>query len=392
MGKAILSGKGRRWLMRGHPWVYHDDVAEADGTPGELVPVEDPNKNPLGWGLYSDASRIRLRMVTREAEQPNRAFWARRMASAIERRRLHGMLAEDGACRLVGGDADGFPGLVIDRYAKTLVIQSGCQGSDRMRDFLVEVLLEALDFEPDAIVDRSDASVRKLEKLDPRIEILRGDVQAPVLVNDAGLIYEVDVLQGHKTGHYLDQSRNRVKAAQFAKGKRVLDAFAYDGLFGLHAALAGAESVVCLEQNRAAGERILANAERNGLLDRVRVERVDCMKDLRARAENKEKYGLVVVDPPAFARSKREVDGAERGYVELNRRAFDVVEPGGTVVSASCSYNVSPAAFVQYVGKASHLAGRSAWLESLEKAAPDHPHLATLPESDYLKCAFLRVE
>ena len=392
MGKLTLSGKGRRWLMRGHPWVYRDDVADSEGTAGELVPVEDPNGNPLGWGLLSTASKIAVRMVTREAEQPNRAFWARRVASAVDRRRLHGMLGEEDACRLLGGDADGFPGMVVDRYARTLVLQSGCQGSDRMRDFIVELLLEVLDFEPDAIVDRSDASVRKLEKLAPRIEILRGDIQAPVLVNSSGLVYEVDVLQGHKTGHYLDQSRNRLRAAEFAKGKRVLDAFAYDGLFGLHAALAGADSVVCLEQNRAAGERILANAERNGLLDRVRVERVDCMKDLRARAEAGERYGLVVVDPPAFARSKREVEGAERGYVELNRRAFDIAEPGASVVSASCSYNVSPATFVEFIGKASHLAGRSVWVEELRKASPDHPHLATLPESDYLKCAFLRVE
>lgn len=392
MGKVTLSGKGRRWLMRGHPWVYRDDVATGEGSQGELLPVEDPNGNPLGWGLWSTASRIAVRMVTREADQPNRAFWAQRMASAIDRRRIHGMLDEAGACRLVGGDADGFPGMVVDRYAKTLVLQSGCQASDRMRDFIIDLLLEALPFEPDAIVDRSDASVRKLEKLDPRIEVLQGKMDAPVLVNDAGLLYEVDVLQGHKTGHYLDQSRNRVKAAQWAKGERVLDAFAYDGLFGLHAALAGAEQVVCLEQNRAAGERILANAERNGVLDRVSVERVDCMKDLRARAEAGDRYGLVVVDPPAFARSKREIAGAERGYVELNRRAFDVCKPGGTVVSASCSYNISPETFVEYIGKASHLAGRSVWIESLEKAAPDHPHLATLPESDYLKCAFLRVE
>ena len=391
MGKVILSGKGRRWLLRGHPWVYRDDIADGGGTRGELVPVEDPNGEPMGWGLYSDASRIAVRLVTREAEQPNREFWAARIRRAVHHRDQLAMLEQDGACRLLAGDADGLPGFVVDRYAKTLVVQSGCQGSDRMRDFLLELLREALPFEPDAIVDRSDATVRKLEKLDPIVETLHGSVDAPVLVQDRALLYEVDVFQGHKTGHYLDQAFNRVAASARARGGRVLDAFAYDGLFGLHAALAGAEEVLCLEQNKAACERILANAERNGLLDKVKVERVDCMKDMRARAERKERFELVIVDPPAFARSKKEVEGAERGYVELNRRAFDLVPAGGSVVTASCSYNVRPPEFVQFLGKAANLARRDVWIEHLAKAAPDHPHLVTLPETDYLKCAFARM-
>lgn len=391
MGKVTLTGKGRRWLLRGHPWVYKDDVADGGGTPGELVPVIDPNGASMGWGLLSTESRISIRLVTRSEEQPNRAFWAERMQRAVAQRERHGLLDPAGACRLVAGDADGFPGFVVDRYAKTLVVQSGTQGSDRMRDFLLELVKEALPFEPTTIVDRSDASVRKLEGLEKNVEVLEGTIDGPVLVQDGPLLYEVDVFQGHKTGHYLDQSINRIEAAKRASGAHVLDAFAYDGLFGLHAALAGAESVVCLEQNRGACERILANAERNGLLDKVKVERVDCMKDMRARAERGDRHELIVVDPPAFARSKKEVAGAERGYVELNRRAFDLSTPGGAVVSASCSYNVSASDFVDFVSKAAHLAGKDVWLESLAKASPDHPHLVTLPETDYLKCAFLRV-
>ncbi|MEM9380521.1 MAG: class I SAM-dependent rRNA methyltransferase [Planctomycetota bacterium] len=391
MGKVTLSGKGRRWLAKGHPWVYKDDVADGGGTQGELVPVDDPNGNPLGWGLLCTVRRFAIRMVTRENAQPTRALWSARMERAVEHRRRHGLLDPAGACRLVAGDADGFPGFVLDRYAKTLVVQSGTQGSDRMRDFLVELAREALPFEATAVVDRSDTSVRKLEGLEKNVEVLDGTVDGPALVQDGDLLYEVDLFQGHKTGHYLDQSRNRRKAADRASGARVLDAFAYDGLFGLHAALAGAEEVVCLEQNRAACERLLANAERNGLLDRVKVERVDCMKDMRARAERGDRHELVVVDPPAFARSKKELAGAERGYVELNRRAFDLVPPGGAVVSASCSYNVAPRDFLDYIAKAAHLTRRDVWVEELAKASPDHPHLVTLPESDYLKCAFLRV-
>ena len=391
MGKLILTGKGRRWLHRGHPWVYKDDIASREGTPGELVPVEDPNGGMLGWGLYSTESRISVRMVTRDAEQPNRAFWLARMQRAIDQRERHGMLDPAGACRLVSGDADGIPGFVLDRYAKTLVVQSGTQGSDRMRDFLVEIARELLPFAIETVIDKSDTSVRKLEGLPKIVEVLDGTIDGPVLVQDGPLLYEVDIFQGHKTGHYLDQSINRIEAAKRARGARVLDTFAYDGLFGLHAALAGAEEVVFLEQNRGACERIMANAERNGLLDKIKVERVDCMKDMRARAEKDDRHDLIIVDPPAFARSKKEIVGAERGYVELNRRAFDLATPGGAVVSASCSYNVSASDFVEFIGKAAHLAERDVWLESLAKASPDHPHLVTLPETDYLKCAFLRV-
>ena len=223
------------------------------------------------------------------------------------------------------------------------------------------------------------------------MEVIEGTLDGPVTVRDGDLVYDVDVTGGHKTGHYLDQSINRKVAAKLAEGGRVLDAFAYDGLFGLHAALAGAKEVVCLEQNKAACERIMQNAERNGVADKVRVEKVDCMKDMRARAEAGESYDLVVVDPPAFARSKKEIEGAARGYVELNRRAIDLTVPGGSLVRAACAHNVKAEDFNKMIGKAAHGAGRPVWLEDMKKASPDHPHLVTLPETDYLKCAFLRI-
>jgi 23S rRNA (cytosine1962-C5)-methyltransferase len=393
MARIRTTGKGRRWLENGHPWLYADDVAEAQAQPGELVPVFDPNDRPLGWGLYSSASRIAVRLVTREAEQPNRAFWERLVRRAVGLRERHGLLAPDRACRLLGGDAERLPGLVVDRYADLLVVQSGCQGSDRMRDFLLELLREALPFEPRAVLDRSDTAVRRFEELEPRVEWLTDARPESVrVVEPDGFVYVVDPLEGHKTGHYLDQVDNRRRAAERAAGARVLDVFSYDGLFGVRAARAGAESVLCLDQAAAAGERVAANAELNGVSDRVRFERSNAMKDLRARAERGERYDLVVVDPPAFARNKRELEGAERGYVELNRRAMDLVEPGGTLVSASGSYNVSNADFVAYLSQAARDAGRDVYLEALHGAGPDHPVLLGLPESAYLKCAFLRVE
>lgn len=391
MGNVTLTGKGRRWLLSGHPWIYRDDIAGGEAEPGELLHVEDPNGNSIGWGLFSSSSKIAVRLVSSDKEQPKRAFWAERVAKSIRTREKMGYLSPEGACRLIAGDSDGFPGWIADLYGRTLVVQSSIQATDRMRDFLVELLEEALPFEVETIVDRSDSSVRRFEDLDTRVEVLKGEVPESITVRELDLIYEVDVLGGHKTGHYLDQRENRLHAAKLANGGRVLDAFSYDGLFGIRAALAGAKEVVCLDQSSAAGERLLRNAERNGVADRVRFEKANCMQELRNRLEAGETYDLVVLDPPAFARNRREIQGAERGYVEVNRRGLGLVAEGGFLVSASCSYNVRQADFVRFLASASRLAGRPGWLEELRGAAPDHPALLTLPESHYLKCAFLRV-
>ncbi|MDA1264153.1 MAG: class I SAM-dependent rRNA methyltransferase [Planctomycetota bacterium] len=391
MAKMILSGKGRRWALTGHPWVYADDVAEGKAQPGELISVAGPNNDHLGWALFSTSSRIALRFVTRAEEQPNREFWLGLVQRAIKVRADAGFLDPEGACRLLSGDADGLPGFVADRYGTVLVLQCGTQGADRMRDFLIELVREALPFPLTAVVDRSDTSVRRFENLESNVETLDGTVDEAVLVRDGDLQYEVDIFQGHKTGHYLDQATNRIRAARGAEGKRVLDAFSYDGLFGIRAALAGAESVLCLEQNEASGQRLLRNAELNGVADRVTVEKTNCMKALRAKAEEGDRYGLVIIDPPAFARNRREIEGAERGYVELNRRGVALCEPGGRLVTASCSYNVRPEDFADFLTKAINLSGREAWLEELTGSSLDHPHRITLPETQYLKCAFLRV-
>ena len=395
MGRMVLTGRGRRRVLGGHPWIYRDDCAEGEGEPGELLPLEAPDGSSLGWGLYSASSKIAVRMVTREREQPKRAFWRARVERAIQARRDLGLLGERDACRLIGGDAEGLPGFVVDRYADVLVVQSGCQGSDRMRDFLLELVDEVLGRETPHVLDRSDARVRRLEELEARCEWLRGGPELPIVVEEtrAGhptLAYEVDPVEGHKTGHYLDQRDNRTRAAARAQGARVLDAFSYDGLFGIRAALAGAREVLCLDQSAAAGERLLRNAERNGVADRVRFERVNAMLDLRRRAQEGEAYDLVVVDPPAFARNKREAAGAERGYRELNLRALSLLSSGGWLVTCSCSYNVSPADFRAFVAAAARDAGVPAWVVETAAAAPDHPALVTLPESDYLKCLVLR--
>jgi 23S rRNA (cytosine1962-C5)-methyltransferase len=392
MGKVIVTDKGRRWIDGGHPWIYADDVAAGGGEPGGLVQVCDPEERALGWGLLSTRSKIAVRLISRAAERPERSFWLERARSALLRRERAGLLDPRGACRLVAGDADGFPGLVVDRYADTWVVQCGTQGADRLRDLALEVLTECASSAPRAVLDRSDASVRRLEGLGERVEWLRGADAGPVRVEEPGLVYEVDVQEGHKTGHYLDQRDNRRAAAAWAAGRAVLDAFCYDGLFGIRAALAGAERVVCLDESARALERARRNAELNGVEARITLARADAMRELRLRERGGERYGLVVVDPPAFARNKAELPGAARGYRELNRRALGLVESGGALVSASCSYHVQPWLFLGFLRDAAAQAGRRVYLEELRGAAADHPVLLSLPETWYLKCAFLRAE
>jgi len=390
-GIVHATGKGRRWLAGGHPWLYRDDVASADAEPGELVAVHDPSGATIGHGLFSARSRIAVRCVSRGSERPDAGFWARRIQRAVAHRARTGFLEPQAACRLLAGDADGVPGLVVDRYADVLVVQSGTLAADRLRDEIVELLVSDLPFAVSCVYERSDAGARKLEGLESRTGPLRGDLPTELVVHDEGLSYEVDVEHGHKTGHYLDQRENRAATAARSRGERVLDAFCYDGLFAIRAALGGAAEVLGIDQSEKALDRARRNAERNGVLDRVRFERADCMQDLRRRAGEGEKYGVVVLDPPAFARNRSEVAGAERGYVELNRRGFELVADGGMLVSASCSFNVRTADFTAWIARAAHLAHVDAWLDELRGAPRDHPVLLTLPESSYLKCVYARV-
>jgi 23S rRNA (cytosine1962-C5)-methyltransferase len=396
MTRVILTGRGRRSIEAGHPWVYADDIASGGGESGALVELCDPREQPLGWGLLSTHSKIAVRLVSRERSAPDEAFWRARLRSALALRARHGLLQARGAVRLLAGDADGFPGLVADCYAGVLVFQCGTSGAENLRALVLGLLREELPFELVAVLDRSDSTARRLEGLDKRVEWLAGEPREQVLVEEelpgAPLLrYEVDLLGGHKTGHYLDQRTNRARAAQAARGARVLDAFCYDGLFGIRAALMGAARVLCVDQSAKALERVRRNAELNGVSERIEIERADLMRDLRERETRAERYELVVVDPPAFARSKRELEGALRGYRELNRRALALVETGGLLVSASCSYNVKPGPFLDVLAAACFESGRTVVLEELSGAAPDHPVLMTLPETWYLKCATLRV-
>ncbi len=390
-GRARLSGRGRRRLEAGHPWIFADDVAALDGPSGALVVVEDPSGRAMGWALSSRESKLCLRTLSRGRERPDRDFFARAMARALEVRSKAGLLDPRGACRLLQGDSENVPGLVVDRYADVLVFQSGTLAADRLLPLFLELVREQLPFGLSAAVSRSDASVRALEQLEPRVECLYGEWPEHVLVREGELELEVDVRAGHKTGHYLDQRQNRRRAAELARGTDVLDAFCYDGWLGLWCAQQGARSVLCLDQSQTALDRLQRNAARNRLQERLRAERVDAMSDLRERERRGERFDLVALDPPAFARNRRELEGAQRGYKELNLRAMSLLNEGGTLVSSSCSYALKAASFVEILAAAAADAGRDAFLVATHGADVDHPVRLGLPESAYLKCAFVRM-
>jgi 23S rRNA (cytosine1962-C5)-methyltransferase len=330
-------------------------------------------------------------VLFRSAREPEANLWSERAARAIAHRRRHGFLAPRDACRLIASDADGFPGWIVDRYGDALVVQSGTQAGDRLRETWLAAVERELGLEIAFVLDRSESAVRRFEGLAARTETLRGTPPQSLEIEEPGLRYTVDLVGGHKTAHYLDQRENRMLAARSARDGRVLDVFSYDGLFGVRAALAGARSVLCLDQSEDALARARENAARNGVAERVATERVDALRDLRERAKAGASFELVIVDPPAFAKNKAELAGAERGYRELNVRALKLCASGGVVVSASCSYAVRPELWVDWLARAASDAGREVWLEALTGASLDHPHLVTLPESAYLKCAFLRV-
>lgn len=392
-GRVRLTGRGRKRWLRGHPWIYADDLSEVEAERGALVAVEDPHGAVVAYGAYSADSRLALRLFARASDAPEdgdwRAHWRGVLARALAARESAGLADPAGAVRVLFGDSEGWPGLVVDRYADVLVAQCGTQFADRTRDLAFE-LLEELVPHARVGVDRSDASVRRLEGLEGRVEVVRGELPAELVVREGELAYEVDVLGGHKTGHYLDQRANRARFARRCDGARVLDSFSYDGLFGLRAALAGAREVVCVDQSAEALERLARNAARNGVAERVRGERADAMKDLRARHAAGERFGAISLDPPPFARSRAEAAGAERGYREVNSRALRLLEPGGFLASASCSYAIDAQHYLAILSQAALDAGRPVWLEELCGADVDHPVLLGLPESGYLKCAFLR--
>ena len=384
MTDVTVTAKGARWWQTGHPWIYRDDIAKADDhTAGEIVRVLDHHGRFLGRYFFNPASKIALRLVTREDTDVGDEFWRARLQQAIAYR-ARVVVDERTASRLISSEADGFPGLIVDRYAGILVVQNGCLGMERVLPQIVDLLVA--QFHPAAVVARHDTGIRALEHLPQETTLLYGERPGPIEIQEGPCRFLVDVWEGQKTGWYLDQRENRQAASRPARG-RALDVFAYQGAFACHLARAATE-VIAVESSEAAIAKIAEHAALNGLtnVQPVHAKAFDYLK--RADQEG-ERFDVIVLDPPAFAKSRRDVVSAKRGYKELNLRALKCLAPGGHLITCSCSYNLSEPGFLDILRQAAADARRDVRVLEVRTQAGDHPVLLSLPESRYLKCVIL---
>ncbi|HEU4829753.1 MAG TPA: class I SAM-dependent rRNA methyltransferase [Gemmatimonadales bacterium] len=369
-----------RWV-RGHPWIYRSDVLEAPDTPG-LVRVQDARGKHLGQALHSPRSEIRLRLLERSERPVDGDWWRAAVAASAARRR--GIDAT--AYRVVHGEGDGLPSLVVDRYDRWVVVQLLSAGLETMRAEVLDAVQAAL--QPEGILLRNDVPVRRREGLDERVELASGNVPERVAVREAAVRYFAAPWSGQKTGAFVDQRPSRVLAGELAlPGGRSLDCFAYHGSFALHMARASGE-VLALDVSADALARGAENAELNGFTN-IEWREADAFEALRAFERARERFDTIALDPPAFAKTKQAVPQALRGYREINLRAMRILNPGGTLVTASCSFHVGREAFMAMLSEAAGDSGRRMVVRHILGQGEDHPELLTVPETGYLKGAVL---
>lgn len=381
---AILKPRGEDRVRGGHPWVYRSDVADVgNAEPGAIVEVRGPRQRVLGHALFSDQSQITIRMISRDETPIDDAFWRARLEAAIRFR--DSLQINATAFRLVHGEADLLPSLIVDRYDDYLVMQTLSQGMDRLTPTLVPLLADITGAK--GILARNDPKVRRLEGLDQKVEILHGAVPETITVYEAGITYTVDPWRGQKTGLFLDQRENREAAARYAHG-RMLDCFSYNGGFALVLA-AHCDSVEALDVSADAVERISANAVANGIAN-LTAREANVFDELRHLEREGARYDTIVLDPPAFAKNKAAIPNALAGYKEINLRALRLLNPGGFLITCSCSYNVDEAMFADTVLNASADAHVPVAVVEKRMQGRDHPVLLGVPETYYLKSFILR--
>jgi 23S rRNA (cytosine1962-C5)-methyltransferase len=383
MASVVISKRGEDRVLDGHPWVYRSDVTRVDASAGEVVRVEGPRGRPLGSAFFSDRSEITIRMLTRGDTPADAALFRRRLQQAVE---FRASLAIDAtAYRLVHGEADLLPSLIVDRYGDYLVVQALSQGSDRLLPQIIGDLVELTG--ATGILARNDPKVRLLEGLDQAVKVVHGEVPLLVDVREGAVHYSVDLFHGQKTGLFLDQRENREAALRYASG-RLLDTFSYNGGFALALAPRCSE-VLAVDISEDAVARIGLNAQRNRLTN-VTARAMNVFDELRELERRGEVFDTIVLDPPAFAKNKGSVAKALGGYKEINLRALKLLRPGGYLITCSCSYHVSESAFADVIASAAADAHVDVAVVEKRMQGRDHPVLMTVPETYYLKCFILR--
>jgi len=367
-------------------WVYRSDVSDTrNARAGEVVRVTDERGRSVGRALYSSRSQIALRFVSFDDVETTRDFWFARLAAAEQ---LRASVVRDAtAYRLVYGESDLLPSLIVDRFNDCLVIQTLSQGMEALKQMWVELLVER--YSPRAIVERNEARVRDLEGLPRASGVLYGADPGELIIEEGGVRFAVNLLEGQKTGAFLDQRENRIAAGSYGRG-RALDCFTFQGGFALHLATSAAE-VMAADISAPAINQAKRNAELNQAtnIELVEANVFDLLREMEAAGE---RFDIINLDPPAFAKNRASIDAATRGYKEINLRAIKMLRPGGMLITSTCSYHMSEEAFLNCIADAAADAGRAAQIIEKRMQSRDHPVLVSMPETYYLKCLILRVE
>jgi 23S rRNA (cytosine1962-C5)-methyltransferase len=381
---VVISSRGSERLRAGHPWVYKSDVRSAQAEAGAVVRVTDERGRFHGRAFYSDKSQIAVRLLTHQNVPVDRGFFAEHLRRAAAFRRT--VVENTDAYRLVYGEADQLPSVIVDRYGDYFVLQTLSQGSEKQETLLVELLVEL--FSPKGVLERNDPKVRLLEGLEQRVGVLYGEVPLEILAKENGVTFVYDLVHGQKTGSFLDQRENHWAARRYASGE-VLDCFSYQGGFALTVA-GNCEHVEGVDMGAAALEAARRNQQLNSI-GNVAFREANAFDLLKEYDEVGRRFQMVILDPPAFAKNRDSLPAAQRGYKEINLRALKILEPGGYLVTCSCSYHVSEALFLQLVAEAANDARRTVAVVERRTQAEDHPILLTMPETHYLKCIIIRV-
>jgi 23S rRNA (cytosine1962-C5)-methyltransferase len=385
VAQVRISSRGAKRIRRGHLWVYRSDIDDAEGAGGgDIVRAVDQTGNFVGQAFYSDRSELALRFLTNREEDINRDWWLQRFLECAQRRET--IARETNSYRLIYSEGDLLPSLIVDKYDDVLVMQTLSQGSDRLKQTFVELLVKS--FNPRTIVERNDARVRQFEGLELQSGVLYGEAPAEIEINQNGVRFLVSPMGGQKTGAFLDQRENYLSAKRSAHG-RALDCFTFNGGFALHLA-SECSSVLAIDISAEAITAGQRNAQLNGArnIDFIAANVFDTLREFEAAEE---RFDTIVLDPPAFAKNRASIKAAARGYKEINLRAMKLLNPGGILVTCTCSYHMSEQMFLEIIADAGLDAHRRLQIIEVRGQSSDHPVLMGVPETHYLKCVIVRV-
>ncbi|MFH1367523.1 MAG: class I SAM-dependent rRNA methyltransferase [Elusimicrobiota bacterium] len=388
-GKIFLKKNEEERLNAGHLWIFSNEIQKIEGEPGigDTAELFDSSKQFAGVGFYNPKSLIAFRLLSKKHVNIDKDFWKDRIERAVAYRKAVYPVIE--SYRVVFGESDALPGLIVDKYGNCLAVQFLSAGMEKNSGQIIEALKEI--FKPAGIIAKNESSLRKLEGLEEKTEILYGSIPDTLEITESGLKFSVDLKGGQKTGFFFDQRDNRQVFSGYCKGKNVLDCFCHTGAFGICAAKAGAKSVMLVDSSKPAIEKTVENAGLNDVAGTIQAADADVEEYMQVQKRSGKKFDIINLDPPALIKSRKNFFAGVRLYAKLNALAMELLEPGGILATSSCSHHLNRDAFLEMLREAGGKAGRQFRIMELRSQAKDHPVLLSMPETEYLKFAILKV-